>query len=513
MKKRLIIVCGLSFVVIGLMSTGCMVGPDYSRPKTAAETSGHFVHAGPHNQDVNDVNDMDRWWEQFGDPITVSLVREALEKNYDLKAAAARVLQAEAALAEAHGRRGADISYGITRDRSKVSFDLGGFAPGGGRLSFYSTTWQQGFSIAYILDVFGKLKRAERAAWADALAAGASEQVLTNAMIANVILARTNIATIQHQLSIAKANTESLQKTLEIVERRYELGLVGPVDTRLAREQLAASKAGEPAIELALIQARHMLDVLLARPPGSSDDLPETLDELPNLEPVPIGVPALLLDRRPDVKAAELALRSANEMIGVSIAQLYPDLTLSGRYGSTASQWHDMWKNFDAVETYSLTTALAQPVFKGGQIRAQIKGAKARYAELAANYNSTVLNAMKEVEDALASEHSLQIQLEHVQQRLTEAEAAEELSRQRYQQGIEGILTVLQSERSRRAAEEQLTLLKGQVWTTRVNLYLALGGDWVDRETPAPGTPDREDGRQITDDRKQKTNIGPLSTS
>jgi NodT family efflux transporter outer membrane factor (OMF) lipoprotein len=501
MKKKINVVCWLSFVVICVMSTGCMVGPDYSRPKTAAETSGHFVHAGQHDQDVKDVNDMDRWWEQFGDPITASLVREALEKNYDLKAAAARVLQAEAALAESFGRRLPDISYGITRDRSKVSFDLGDFAPGGGgRLSFFSTTWQEGFSIAYILDVFGKLKRAERAAWADVLAAGANEQVLTNTMIANVVLARTNIATIQHQLSIAKANTESLQKTLEIVERRYELGLVGPVDTRLAREQLAASKAGEPAIELSLTQARHVLDVLLARAPGSSDNLSETLGDLPNLEPVPIGVPAMLLDRRPDVKAAELALRSANEMIGVSIAQLYPDLTLSGRYGSTASEWHDMWKDFNAVETYSLTTALAQPVFRGGQIRAQIKAAKARYAELAANYNSTVLNAMKEVEDALASEQSLQAQLKHVRERLTQAKAAEELSRQRYEQGIEGILTVLQSERSRRAAEEQLILLKGQIWATRVNLYLALGGDWVDREK-------REDGRQMTDDRKQKTEV------
>jgi NodT family efflux transporter outer membrane factor (OMF) lipoprotein len=311
-----------------------------------------------------------------------------------------------------------------------------------------------------------------------------------------VVLARTNIATIQRQLSIAKANTENLQKTLEIVERRYELGLVGPVDTRLAREQLAASKAGEPAIELALIQARHALDVLLARAPGSSEDLPETLEELPNLEPVPIGVPALLLDRRPDVKAAELALCSANEMIGVSIAQLYPDLTLTGSYGASANRWRDIWESFS--ETYSLTMGLAQPIFKGGQIRAQIKGAKARYAELAANYNSTVLNAMKEVEDALAGGQSLQKQLQHVRERLTEAQAAEELSKQRYKQGIEGILTVLQSERSRRAAEEQLVLLKGQIWATRVNLYLALGGDWIDREK-------REDGRQMTDDKKQKT--------
>lgn len=477
MNKQLCSIRGLLGVVICVGAAGCSVGPKYSRPETAAQTTAGYHRAGTHEQEVKDFNDVDRWWERFGDPPTAMLVREALEKNYDLKAAAARVLQAEAALAEAHGRRLPDISYGITRDRSKVSFDLGGFA-GGGRLSFFSTTWQEGFSIAYILDIFGKLKHAERAAWAQMLATEASEQALTNSLIASVINARINIATLQRQLAIAKANTENQQKTLVIVERRYEQGLVGPVDTRLARENLAASQGVEPAIELSLIQARHALDVLLARPPGSSENLPETLSELPDLAPVPIGIPAYLLDRRPDVRAAELALRSANEMIGVSIAQLFPDLTLSGRYGSTASEWHDMWNEFRATETYSLSMGLLQPVFRGGQIRAQIKAAKARYAELAANYNSTVLTALKEVEDALAGEQMLQEQLQYAERRLEEAKAAEELSVQRYQQGVTGILTVLSSEQARRAAEQELTVLKGQLWTTRVNLYLALGGDW-----------------------------------
>lgn len=481
MKKQLCSMGWLFPVLICVGAAGCTVGPKYSRPETAAQTTAGYHRAGTHEQQVKDFNDVDRWWERFGDPPTAMLVRETLKNNYDLKAAAARVLQAEAALAEAHGRRLPDISYGITRDRSKVSFDLGSFA-GGGRLSFFSTTWQEGFSIAYILDVFGKLRAAERAAWDQMLAAEATQQALTNSLIASVVAARINIATIQRQLAIAKANTENLRKTLEIVERRYEQGLVGPVDTRLARENLAASQAVEPVIELSLVKARHALDVLLARPPGSSKNLPETLSDLPDLAPVPIGIPAYLLDRRPDVRAAELALRSANEMIGVSIAQLYPDLTLSGRYGSTASEWHDMWNEFRAVETYSLAMGLAQPVFKGGQLRAQIDAAKARYQELAADYAGTVLTAMREVEDTLAGEQMLQEQLEHAERRLDEARAAEELSVQRYQEGITGILTVLESERRRSAAEEDLTVLKGQIWTTRVNLYLALGGDWNKQE-------------------------------
>ncbi len=471
------------FVYLGLFCmifSGCMVGPDYSRPQTAAETSEGYFNAGTHQEDVNDFTPVDRWWESFGDPVTAEMVRKALANNYDLKAAAARVLQAQATLAETRGLQWPDVSYNLNRDRSKRSFNFGGLG-GGGRFTVMSTTWSHDITVNYILDLFGKLKRSERAAWADMLSAETNEQVLINSIIASVVNARINIATLQRRLAIARANTESRQKTLEIVERRYEQGLVGPVDIRLARENLAASKALEPSIELSLITARHALDVLLARRPGSSDDLPKTLTDLPQLESVPIGLPASLLDRRPDVITAEFTLRAANERIGVSIAQLFPDLTLSGNYGYSGDTMEEIFK-YDYTEMYMAIFNLAQPIFKGGQIKAQINAAKARFEEQAANYAGTVLNAIREVEDALVTERMLQIQLEQSQVRLIEAKAAEELSRQRYQSGVEGILSVLETERRSRIAEEELTVLKGQIWTSRVNLYLALGGDWDERE-------------------------------
>ena len=192
-------------------------------------------------------------------------------------------------------------------------------------------------------------------------------------------------------------------------------------------------------------------------------------------------MPASLLDRRPDVRAAEFALRAANERIGVSIAQLYPDLTLTGSYGFSADTIEDIFQQ-DETEMYAAISRLTQPIFKGGQLRAQVDAAKARHAELAANYARAVLTAMQETEDALVSEQMLQTQLEHAQTRLTEAKAAESLSRQRYQRGVEAILAVLESERRARMAEEELAVLRGQLWTTRVNLFLALGGDWKDRE-------------------------------
>ncbi|MBN2183032.1 MAG: efflux transporter outer membrane subunit [Sedimentisphaerales bacterium] len=480
MKRKLFYICWFYLFLGCLVFNGCMVGPDYSRPETAAETSDGFYYAGEHDEDVNDFTPIDRWWESFGDPVTAQMVREALENNYDLKAAAARVMQSQAVLAETRGLQWPDVSYNLNRDRSKRSFNFGGFA-GGGRFTVMSTTWSHDITASYILDFFGKLRRSEQAAWADLLAAETNEQVLINSIIASVVNARINIAILQRRLAIARANTESRQKTLETVERRYAKGLVGPVDIRLARENLAASKALEPSIELSLITARHALDVLLAHRPGSSDDLPETLSDLPELGKVPIGLPASLLDRRPDVKAAEFTLRAANERIGVSIAQLFPDLALTGSFGYSGDTMEEIFQ-YDYTEMYAAIFNLTQPIFKGGQIQAQINAAKARYQEQAANYAGIVLNALREVEDALITEQMLQTQLEQSQIRLTEAKAAESLSKQRYQSGVEGILAVLESERRSRAAEEELIVLKGQIWTSRVNLYLALGGDWDEQE-------------------------------
>jgi len=478
MTKKLISICLLICTSGVVLVTGCMVGPKYKRPETAADTNDGYFHARGHVTDVNDFGDSGMWWQRFGDPATAELVRQMLENNYDLKASAARVLQAQAALAQAHGGRWPDVSYGLNRDRSKVSFNLG--ALGGGRFSFMNTTWSQGISVAYIVDFFGKLKRAERAAWAQLLAAEANEQALTNSMVATVIEARVNVATLQRRLAIARANTKSRRETLRIVERRYGEGLVGPVDVRLARENLEASLALEPSIELSLIRAHHALDVLLGHRPGGSEQLPNTLAELPDLEPVRIGLPAALLDRRPDVRAAELMVRAANEEIGVSIAQLYPDLTLVANYGASADRWRDIWEHFS--ETYSATVGLSQPIFRGGRLRAQVDAAEARHAELVADYAGTVLTAMREVEDALVSERMLQKQLKHTALRLEEATAAENLSQERYQRGVNSILAVLETERRRRIAEELLVILKAQIWTTRVNLHLALGGDWNDQE-------------------------------
>jgi NodT family efflux transporter outer membrane factor (OMF) lipoprotein len=440
---------------------GCMVGPEFKRPVTLAETAEKYVYADKAFGDANEAGGVGRWWERFCDDKTSELVHLALSNNNDLQAAAARALQAEALLAEAGGKLLPEVSYNFNRSRSKSSFDFGG-----GRFSNTSTTFSQDFSVSYVADLFGKLRHQERAAWADLLAAKASEEALIHAIIGNVVKARVEIATIQRSLRIARSNTGNWEKSLEIIERRYSRGLTGPVDVRLARENLEASKAAEILIELSLAKAENSLDVLLGRAPGSGGAPGQSMPELPNLAPLPVGLPAWLLDRRPDVRAAEFALESSNEQIGISIAQLYPGVTLSAAAGRTSDRWRDIWK--DETEIYSAVFRIAQPIFRGGQLRARVKAARAKYSELAANYAETVLKAMQEVEDALAEEKFLQRRLKALQLRLDEAIEAEKLANDRYTRGVEKLIVVLETERN----------VKGRLWTGRVNLFLALGGDW-----------------------------------
>jgi multidrug efflux system outer membrane protein len=476
----------LGLAVVGLLA-GCMMGPKYKRPETAADQAKAFAHAPQPTAEVNEVNKPDEWWKRFGDPTTADLVTKALEQNYDLKAGAARVLQAQAALGQARGQLWPAASYNLMGDQSKRFFNFGTgdielpppFNELGAAFSPVTTTWSQSISVTYLLDLFGKLRRAERAAWENLLASSASQQAVTNSVVASVIQARVNVATLQRRLDIAQANVKSWERTVEITERRYKEGLISPVAVRLARTNLETALAQEPALRLSLATTTNALDVLVAQPPGTSPLLPTTLPDLPDLEAVPVGVPAALLDRRPDVRAAEFQLMVANEQVGISIAQLFPDLALTGSYGFSGTTWNDIWKPSTQSEIYSTIMNVSAPIFQGGRLHAQIRASKARFAELAAVYAGVVLTAMREVEDALVAEQLLQEQLTHAVLRVREAQAGEELAQQRYAQGVENILTVLEAQRQRRIAEEVLAILKGQIWITRVNLHLALGGDWA----------------------------------
>jgi len=465
-KQTLIIITALALAAC-ITITGCMVGPDYVRPETVADGGGGFINVPPGWTDVNDVCTGGPWWQCFGDRVTADLVLLALERNTDLKAAAAKVLEAEALLAQSGGTRWPQVSYSAGRTRSKALL---------GTTSYMTTAYSQDISISYIVDFFGKLRRSERAAVADLLATEANRQSLRHVIISQVVRLRIQIGTRQRLLEVARADIVSREQTLRIVERRYNSGLVGPLDVYMAKENLAAARAMEPQIIESIKLAQHSLDVLTGQRPGASAQVPDKIGDLGEPAPVPVGLPAALLDRRPDVRAAELRLRAATERVGVSIAAMFPDFTLTGTGGYRS----DSFRLLSATENqvYSGIIALAAPIFRGGQLKAQADAAKARATQAAENYAGVVLVALREVENALVRQQTLKDRLDHLRERLKQALRAESLARERYARGVERLLTVLDTERRRRLAENELIVTKGNIWNGRVELFLALGGDW-----------------------------------
>lgn len=469
MKRRAI---GL---VLLAAATGCTLGPAPERPATAADGAAGWVHAeGEPPAAVDDAPSP--WWRRFGDPATEALVELALERNTDLAAAAARLIAAEASLRAATGARLPQVSAGLSATEQRSSFVL----PGLGRVQVDSRTYAEDLNVSWAADLFGKLRRSRQAAWAGLLAEEASRNAMVHAVIAQTVRTRTRIAVLERGLEVASRVRASWEETLETVERRYRSGLVQAVDVHLARENLAATRIQEVAAAEQLAFARHALDVLVARRPGTGPEVPDTMGDLPSPDPVPVGLPASLLDRRPDLRASEMRLAAATYGIGVALADLYPSLSLTGSTGVRSDELGDLVSS-DAL-VYTLVAGLTAPIFSGGRLRAEVDAARARADEAAAAYAGLVLTALREVEDALVRNAAAAERVELARIRVANARAADRLARERYGRGVERLLFVLETERRLRVAEEALISATGDLWDARVDLFLALGGDWVEEK-------------------------------
>jgi multidrug efflux system outer membrane protein len=480
-------------IAAALGLAGCTMGPDPERPTTAADLGESYYHAS--EEAAAELPEVSPWWRTFGDETTIELVELALAHNTDLRAAAARVLEAEAGLKKAGGARLPQIGYGLSASEQRNSFVL----PEVGRRDIDSTTYGYNFNISWQADLFGRLKRTQQSQWASLLAEEAAQEAVVHAVVASVVRARVLVATADWALDINREITRSWEATTRTVDRRYRAGVAGAVELHLARENLASARASEAVIEGSLEQARLALDVLVGRRPGSAEMLPDGLPQLPSLDPVPLGLPAALLDRRPDLRQAEMRLEAATYGVGAAITSLYPDLSLTGSVGETGDTINDLdISNF----VYNIVANLTGPLFTGGQRRADVAAARARAEQAAAIYAGAVLGALREVEEALVLSDTSLESYELTTERVAEARAADRLAKERYQRGVEGLLTVLETERRLRLAEQAIITNTSNVWNTRIDLFLALGGDWgTDPDPENPDDPEEPESATENTDR------------
>ncbi|MDA8018723.1 MAG: efflux transporter outer membrane subunit [Thermoanaerobaculia bacterium] len=477
-----------SIACLVLALAGCTLGPDPQRPLTVADQAPGYVHAPP--AESTTASDLDPWWTSFGDAATAELVEAALSHNTDLKVAAARVIEAQAALGSARSTLWPTMDVSFAGSRTKNSFTL----PEVGRVSVYSTTYAPSLDVSYQLDLFGRLERTRQAAWSDLLAQEAARRTMLHTVVAETVRARTRIGTLQRSLDLAVDVRDSWAATLASIDRRYRSGLVESLDLRLARENLASAEATVVETQQALDSARLALDVLVGRRPGTGR-LATGLPALPDLAPVPVGLPADLLDRRPDLIQAEMVLASRTARVGVALAELYPDLRLTASAGTSSETLDDVLSSDATV--YNAVLNLLAPIFDGGRRRAEVAASRARVEQAAATYAGAVLQALREVEDALVRDQAVAQRLRFLRQRAEEARAADRIARDRYGRGVATLLQVLETERRMRSSEQALLAAQADAWNGRIDLYLALGGDWLpaDQTDDTSEHPDTETAR------------------
>ncbi len=465
----------------------CMVGPDFQRPeaKVSSQWLGQAptVPAAPEAAPTAEQN-LAQWWTIFNDPQLTSLVERGMQANLDLRMAQSRIRQARASM----GIAGADLGPTVNTDASLTRSRT----PASSTRSEVTTSnlYQAGFDAGWEIDLFGGLRRGVEAAGADLDAAMENRNDLLVSLSAEVASNYLNLRSLQQRLAIARENLKAQAHTADLTRQRFNVGFASKLDVVRA-EALAATTAGQiPLLEAQVRQTIYSLSLLLGGEPSAL--LAELTPEAPlpaAQATVPVGLPSDLLLRRPDIRKAVAKLHGATARIGVAKADLFPKFTISGALGYQNTNSNALFN--PASNFWSIGPALNWPLFDMGRTRANLELQKAVQEEELLAYEQTVLNALREVENALIASTKEEEHRQAMAQAVAANRTAVELATSLYTAGQNDFLAVLDAQRSLYTAEDALAQSSRTVSTNLVALYKALGGGWQTEE----GTPSTGSGR------------------
>ena len=465
----------LPMVLLSLvLFTGCAsVGPDYRSPEMEIPTAWHTADDPallPQSKLVQ------QWWSLFNDPLLDRLIQAASQNNRDLMSAIARVEEARAKLGITRGERLPQVDAQGSVIRQETSDN--GLSPG-----VEETVYAAGATAGWELDLFGRIRRQVEAATADYEASAEDRTDVLISLYANVALTYLDIRTYQARLIAASANIGSQRSVLELTRSRYRHGLATALDVAQAERVLAGTEAEVPPLNIGLSQAVNALAVLLGQAPGSLAADLTTPAQIPlPPEKVTVGVPANLLRQRPDVRRAERQLASQTARIGVLKADLYPSFSLFGSLGFESIEAGDL---FDAdSRVFSFGPSLRWNIFSGGSVRQRIKAQDARTRQALFNYEQSVLNSLREVENALVAYIEDRTRLSALERSVAASRRSVKLATDLYKQGLVDFQQVLDAQRDQFSFENQLAAARGNSAANFVRLYAALGGGW-DPQRPA----------------------------
>jgi outer membrane protein, multidrug efflux system len=451
-----------------LALAGCMVGPKYKRP--AADVPAAFRGLPGPESAANAAASLgdEKWWKVFRDPQLQGLIRTALEKNYELRIAATRVLEAQARV-------------GITRADQLPSLSVGGTtynqrsAQSGPIPPFELTRGQVSASAAWNLDFWGKYRRATEAARANLLANEWAQKQVIATLISDVAQSYFELRRLDLQLEVSRRTLKSRQQSLELTQTREQHGFSTLLDVRQAEQLVHTAQAEVTDLERQITQQENNLSVLLGNNPG---DVPRglALPEQPHAPEVPAGIPSALLERRPDIRAAEQNLIAANAEIGVARAAYFPQISLTGDAGFASSALGTLFSGPAAI--WTMAGAVTQPIFSGGRIKSNVQLAEAQKEQMLLTYRQTIQGAFRDVSNALVAYQKDREFRVAQEQLVASAEDAARLSHIRFKAGTSDYLEVLTNETNAFSAELNLAQARGNELNALVQLYQVLGGGW-----------------------------------
>lgn len=414
-----------------------------------------------------------KFWQLFGDPLLDKLVDQALQKNLGLDQARAAVSAAQASIRGARAGWYPRVSAGVSAGYSQRAFRVPQSFGGGGITTTRGESYDLSVQASYEVDLWGKVRFAHKAAKASLAAAEGDLSAARISVVAQLVDAYFLAVQLRAQIALTDQTIQARQDHLEVVKRRYREGVVTALDLYQAEESLARVKAGRPTLSANLAAAEHAIAVLVGDFPRQK--VAGELAELPRqVKAPPAGVPAQLLLRRPDIRAAHARLVAADAQVGQAVAQHYPSLSISGSVGTPIDP-------FELI--YSILGSLTAPLFNGFAIAAEVDRREALLAQSLASYKTTLLTAVREVEDALVRGQKMAERVALLGQRVEAAEATLRMSTEQYLQGLTPYLTVLTAEQSVFSARSELISARRELISARVQLARALAGDWTkDRE-------------------------------
>jgi len=460
MKRALTIISVFALIIY---LAGCKVGPNYEQPILDNPEAFRF------DNDQSDTIVNLKWWELFDDPVLDTLIAIALEQNKDVLQAAARV---EAARANV-GYTRADALPTINAVAGASYGNYSGIKSaeaGGNFYAFPELVWE--------IDFWGKYRRSTEAAKAQLLSTEYGMRQTQISLISSVVATYFQLLDDLSKLEISKSTFASRDSGTQIIQARYDYGIVPEIDLNQAQIQEAIAAASVPVYKRFIAYDQSTLSILLGRSPDSIIVGSQLYDQKYPPE-IPTGLPSQLLYRRPDILSAEADYMEQNALIGVAVAMRFPAISLTGLIGGASTELSSFTSGGFA---WSVGGSLLGPLFQFGKNKRRVE--QQRYLAEAArlNYESVVLQAFKDVEDALITIETLKEELKAQEMRMIAAKNAEMLSQERYDKGVTSYLEVLESQRQSFDAQLNYSTVRSDVFTAYIELYKALGGGWLSEE-------------------------------